>query len=208
MYIPPHFEEQNAQRLAALIAAYPFGVLVSTQAGRPLASHLPFLFDSAAGARGRLLGHMARANTQWRDWCDGQTVLAIFQGPHAYVSPAWYGAPGVPTWNYAVVHLYGVPRLIEDAVRIEALLARQTAVHERRYPSPWQPDLTAAQRERLLRAVVGFEIDIADIQGKFKLSQNRSQDDQRRVMAQLAQTACPLEQGVSDLMRANCDDAR
>ncbi|HCA27243.1 MAG TPA: FMN-binding negative transcriptional regulator [Betaproteobacteria bacterium] len=208
MYTPPHFEERNTQRLAALIDAYPFGVLVSTQAGRPLASHLPFLFDPAAGVRGRLFGHMARANAQWRDWSDGQTVLVIFQGPHAYVSPAWCDTPGVPTWNYAVVHLYGVPRLIEDAAQIEALLVRQTAVHEARYPSPWQPDLTAAQRQRLLKAVVGFEIDVVEMQGKFKLSQNRPHDDRQRIIAQLAQTAYPLEKALSDLMRANCDGER
>jgi transcriptional regulator len=104
MYIPTQFKEENFERLVTLIEDYSFGTLVSTHEGLPFVSHLPFLFEKDAATPGKLIGHMARANPQWQHLAQGQTVLAVFQGPHAYVSPTWYAAQGVPTWNYAVVH--------------------------------------------------------------------------------------------------------
>jgi len=110
MYIPEPFKAANSERLAALIRDNSFGMLVTAPDGIPFVSHLPFLLDSSSGKYGKLLGHMARANPQWRHFASCDEVLAVFQGPHAYISPSWYLSPNVPTWNYAVAHVRGKDR--------------------------------------------------------------------------------------------------
>ena len=200
MYIPEHFKETNPERIAALIEGHLFGMLVTAPEGVPFVSHLPFLFERSAGSQGKLLGHMARANPQWQHFAAGSEVLAVFQGPHAYVSPSWYSSPGVPTWNYAVVHLCGKPRLIEGESELEALVEQLTHVHESHMPSPWKPNLTGERRSKLLNMIVGFEIEITDIQGKFKLSQNRPLEDQQRVVEELSQSNNQTDTAVAKLM--------
>jgi transcriptional regulator len=147
---------------------------------------LPFIFDHAAGSKGKLLCHMARANPQWQHFSSCGEILAVFQGPHAYVSPSWYSSPGVPTWNYAVVHLRGKPRLIESESELEALIERLTHIYESHTPNPWKPNLSGERRTKLLNMIVGFEIEITEIQAKFKLSQNRPPEDRENVMDQLS----------------------
>ena len=200
MYIPESFKETNPKRITALIEGHPFGTLVTAPDGVPFVSHLPFLFESTAGAHGKLFGHMARANPQWQHLAADSNVLAVFQGPHAYVSPSWYSSPGVPTWNYAVVHLYGNASLIEDEAELEALIERLTNTHESPMPSPWKPDLAGERRTKLLNMIVGFEIEIIDVQGKFKLCQNRPAEDRQRVIEALSQSPHPLEVAVAKLM--------
>lgn len=202
MYIPEQFREIDAERILVLVDAHPFGMLVTTQDGQPFVNHLPLLLDRH-GATPRLLGHMAQANPQWRHFESGREVLAVFQGPHAYVSPGWYASPGVPTWNYAVVHIRGVARLIADESELEALLDEMTRRHEAILPEPWQADLTPERRARLFGMIVGFEIAVTDIQAKFKLSQNRPEDDRRRVADTLACTGKDSEAAVARLMREN-----
>lgn len=200
MYIPEHFKETNPERISALIEGNSFGTLITVPDGLPFASHLPFLFEPSIGVQGRLLGHMARANPQWRHFTSGSEVLVVFQGPHAYVSPTWCSSPGVPTWNYAVAHLRGQPKLIEGESELEALVGRLTHIHELHMTNPWKPDLTGARRSKLLNMIVGFEIEITDIQGKFKLSQNRPLDDQRRVMEELSLSNNQTDKAVAKLM--------
>lgn len=200
MYIPDHFKEANLERISSLIEGYPFGMLVTAPDGVPFVSHLPFLFERSVGSQGKLLGHMARANPQWQHFSTGGEVLAVFQGPHAYVSPSWYSSPGVPTWNYAVVHLRGNPKLIENESELEALVEQLTHVHESHISSSWKPSLTGERRSKLLGMIVGFEIEITDIQGKFKLSQNRSLEDQHRVIEKLNQSNNQTEVAVAKLM--------
>ncbi len=208
MYIPEHFKEDHPERIEALIREHSFGLLVSVQEGLPCASHLPFLYDRSAGGHGKLIGHMARSNPQWESLAQGQPVLAIFQGPHAYISPAWYGTPGVPTWNYAVAHLYGLAHLIQDQRALEGIVQQLTAVHESTYREPWVPHLLGERGSRLLEMIIGFEIEVTEIQGKFKLSQNRPLDDQRRVIEQLERSGSDLESAVARLMAANLDGRR
>ncbi len=136
MYIPKDFKEDDSERLAALIRDYPFGMLVTIHDGLPFVSHIPFLYERNSGNKGKLVGHTARANPQWHDLAAGRTAMAVFHGPHAYVSPGWYASPGVPTWNYAVVHIYGKPRLIEDESSLEKLVERFTAVFESNRAEP------------------------------------------------------------------------
>ena len=118
MYIPPAFRIEDASKLAAFIQQYSFATLVTHDGAAPFASHLPMLFHPQAGGHGTLLSHMARANPQWRHFASGAEVLAIFHGPHNYISPSWYQTgPAVPTWNYATVHAYGVPAVINERDR-------------------------------------------------------------------------------------------
>jgi transcriptional regulator len=200
MYLPEHFKEESPERIKALIQENAFGMLVSAPQGQPFVSHLPFLFEPSSGAQGKLFGHMARANMHWEHLASGEEVLVVFQGAHAYVSPSWYATPGVPTWNYAVVHLRGKPRIMGSEAELEALLERQTHVYEQKQPSPWKPDLAGERRTKLLGLIVGFEIEITDIQAKFKLSQNRSAEDRMRVVAELENSGNPMEASVAKLM--------
>jgi len=200
MYIPAAFNEINPERLAALFRDNSFGMLITAPEGIPFVTHLPFLLDPSAGKHGKLLGHIARANPQWRHLASGAEVLAVFQGPHAYISPSWYLSPNVPTWNYAVAHARGIPRLIEDPAELDALVERQTQYHESQMPSPYQSGLADEQRARLLDMIVGFEIEITELQGKFKLSQNRSQEEQRSVIKGLNQADNPHAAAVAKLM--------
>src|SRR5947209_4161347 len=140
MYIPTAFAEQDRARLHAFVEAYSFGLLVSTHGGEPFATHLPLLLERDAGPHGTLVGHMARANPHWRE-LDGRAVLAVFSGPHAYVSPAWYEAEHVvPTWNYVAVHAYGTCRLVDDPAALAGILTATVAAYERGRPSPWALD--------------------------------------------------------------------
>jgi len=200
MYVPAQFKETNSERVAALIENYPFAMLVTAPDGVPFVSHLPFMFAPSPTSKGKLLGHMARANPQWQHFAMCSEVLVVFQGPHAYVSPSWYSSPGVPTWNYAVAHVRGRTRLIEDEGELGALVEQLTQVHESRRSSPWEPDFAGDKRSKLLSKIVGFEIRITKIQGKFKLSQNRPLEDQQQVVKELGQSNNQTETAVAKLM--------
>lgn len=203
MYCPEAFVVSDPERLQGFIEQYSFATLVNTVDGRPFATHLPLLLDPNTSAQGALLGHMARANPQWQAFESGQEVLAIFQGPHAYISPSWYETtPAVPTWNYATVHVYGAPRIIEGSERLAALVDRLTAVYESGMPQPWPGDIPMDFKQKLLKAIVGFVIDITHIEGKFKLGQNRPLADQQAVAQRLATQADPVAHELSKLTLA------
>src|SRR5688572_31558658 len=139
MYIPSSFRADNPAELQTLMRRHNFAILVTQQysspgsdrGGAPFATHLPFLLEAERGPRGTLLAHMARANPQWRDFAAGQEALVIFQGPHAYISPSWYEVhPSMPTWNYAAIHAYGVPRVVDDRDRLYRMLEALVDTHE------------------------------------------------------------------------------
>jgi transcriptional regulator len=204
LYSPHSFVERDFDRLAAFLENHPFGTLISVDEGSPVVSHVPLLFERGAGTHGRLIGHLARANPHRRLLAKAEPVLVLFQGPHAYVSPSWYAEPGgVPTWNYAVVHVHGVAKPVEDGTATVEILRRMTAAYESRFPVPWQFDASDATHSRLLDMIVGLEIEATRIQGKFKLSQNRSPEDQSRIIEQLGQSGFPLDIGVLELMVSN-----
>lgn len=205
MYVPAAFREDDAERLLALIERWSFGILVSSDAsGTPTASHLPFMVERRAGSgRPILVTHMAAANPQARAAADGAPVLAIFRGPHAYVSPAWMADPAhsVPTWNYIAVHARGRAHRVEDTARVDEVLARLTHHHEG--PSGWRPDdLEPAQRERLRRALTVLEIGIDDLRGALKLGQNKDPGVRRAIAAGLAASPDPDARAVAGWMRA------
>ena len=186
MYIPKAFREDDLNTLHKLIREYSFATLITQHEGVPFATHLPFILDAQRGQNGSLLAHMARANPQWHDFASEQEVLVIFQGPHAYISPSWYEVElSVPTWNYAVVHAYGIPRLLEDNEELYKLLKILIETHEAQFENPWPFQLPDDYLQKMMRGIVGFEIEITRLEGKFKLSQNRTESERENVIAAL-----------------------
>jgi transcriptional regulator len=207
MYIPKAFCEEDLATLHALMQSYSFATLITQHDGVPFASHLPLLLRPEEGPYGTLVGHMARANPQWRDFGTAQEVLVIFQGPHAYVSPSWYEVhPSVPTWNYAVVHAYGMPQLIDDSAALYGILHALVRTYEAPRPQPWAFDLPADYVHNMMQGIVGFTVRIRRLEGKCKLSQNRPLGDQKRVVTALEKQDDPLSAGVAALMRTRVLD--
>ncbi len=203
MYLPASFAVSDPDKLAEVIGQYSFATLITTTEGVPFATHLPILHRLRAGTPGVLVGHVARANPQWQHFANPTESLAIFSGPHAYVSPSWYATElAVPTWNYIAVHVYGVPRVIEDEAWLEALLDEMVKRYESNRPQPWPNQLPDDFRRNLLRSIVGFEMPISRIEGKFKLSQNRPEQDRANVVRELSGSSSPNAQTVADWMRA------
>jgi transcriptional regulator len=200
MYVPSHFAVTDRDTLHAFIRANSFGLLVSTHRGEPFATHLPLLLDAGAGPHGTLVGHLARANPQWHD-LDGRPVLAVFSGPHAYVSPTWYEAEHVvPTWNYVAVHATGTFRLIDDPGAVAGIVSEMVATYERGMPAPWQPDTTTDHFHKLVRAIVGFRVEVTRLEGKWKLNQNHPAERREKVIRVLAGSSDPDAREVARLM--------
>jgi transcriptional regulator len=211
VYLPPAFTEPREEVLLAHIERHDFGLLVTHGAAGLIASQIPFLAERRDGKL-YLLAHIARANPQAADLepgdlngsdREGGEALAIFPGPHAYISPGWYEAgPAVPTWNYASVHAYGTPRRIDDAAWLRDLVQRLSERHEGREPAPWGMEgLPEAYVQSMLKGIVGIEIAVNRVEGKFKLSQNRPAADRPRIIAALERRADPDSHGVAQLMR-------
>ena len=178
MYVPGSFAVSDEKILESFIERYDFATMITPSATGLVASHIPIMLRRSAG-KGVLIGHVARANSQWQQFDGNADALAIFHGPHAYVSPTWYAtSPAVPTWNYAVVHVYGKPRAREEGDFTAAALRDLVARHEGSRAAPWRTeDLARDAYEKLTKGIVAFEMTIDRIEGKFKLGQNRSQDD-------------------------------
>jgi len=161
---------------------------------------------SRGGPRGTLVSHMARANPHWKSWTEQTRVLAIFQGPHAYITPGWYDQQRtVPTWNYATVHAYGTPRLIHDTDELRTIVTELVGLHEGAIESGWDRSLMDSVMSTELRAIVGFEIPIDSLEGKFKFNQNRSPEDQLGVVRGLERSGGPHEASVAAIMRRNLE---
>jgi transcriptional regulator len=207
MYLPKHFEETRVEVLHGLVRAYPLGALVTVTAAGLDANHIPFEVDPEPAPLGTLRGHVARANPVWRETTPGAQALVIFRGPDTYVSPAWYPTKRetgkvVPTWNYAVVHAHGTPRFIDDPAWLRAFVARLTERHEARRPAPWKvTDAPADFVDKQVGAIVGLEIPIARLVGKWKVSQNRPPHDRAGVVDGLLAEGPDSAAAMADLVR-------
>ncbi len=208
MYEPRHFEQADPAALQALMREHPLALLVTTSADGSLAANpVPLLYDAAAGTHGTLRGHVARANPVWRDTPAGSQVLAVFQGPEAYVSPSWYPSKrehgkAVPTWNYAVVQAQGPLLIHDDPQWLRNFLPQLTAAHEAHRADPWTlDDAPADYIEQMLKAIVGIEIPLTRLVGKWKVSQNRSASDREGVAAGLDAEATPAAAAMAALVR-------
>jgi transcriptional regulator len=201
MYLPRLFAVDDLPQLHAFMEQFSFASLVTQNQGALIASHIPFVLDREAGASGRLRGHVAVANPQLAHLKSGSEALVMFQGPHMYISPSWYASPeNVPTWNYIAVHAYGRPRMLDRAGLIVLLkdLARQ---NERSFERPWDFDTQAAWIEKLLPQIAAFEIPIERLEGKFKLNQNRTPADRRRVVEVLSASDDPAQRHMAELIQ-------
>jgi transcriptional regulator len=202
MYIPPHFKIQDESKLHAFIRQHSFATLITQDGAAPFASHLPMLLETDSGKQGMLVSHMARANPQWQHFSESAgEALAIFHGPHAFISPTWYETqPAVPTWNYAAVHVYGRPRIIDDHERVVSLLEATV----RTYESGEVTALPVEYRDKMVRGIVAFEMEITRIEGKFKLGQNRSEADSLGVIQALSKSSDQDDLAVAALMQQEC----
>ena len=182
LYTPSHFTMSDRVATARLIHDYPFATLVTPGTPEPFVSHLPLLLVADCEPHGTLLGHMARSNPHW-EHAASVTSIAIFHGPHAYVSPSWYAEPAkaVPTWNYAAVHVHGTLEIIRDPVETRQVLDALVQRFEGARDAPWQFAMPERQRDALVGAIVAFRLRIRTLDAKFKLSQNRPPADQVRV---------------------------
>jgi transcriptional regulator len=202
VYLPPAFTETRPAVLVAHIEQHDFGLLVSHGAAGLVASHIPFLVERRDEEL-HLLCHLARPNPQVEELRQGGEALAIFSGPHAYVSPSWYAdGPSVPTWNYADVHAYGTVRLIEDEDWLRGLLNHLSDRHEAGSPAPWRmQDLPESYLKGMLKGIIGLDITVTRLEGKFKLSQNRPAADRPRVITALERRGDVNALAVATLMR-------
>lgn len=200
MYVPDHFREEDRARILGIIESYPFALLISQLDAQPFATHLPLLLQAGADGTSQIFGHLARANPQCGALHDGLPLLAIFSGPHAYVSPTWYARPGVATWNYAAVHVVGRARVIEAEDEKLALVDTLTERFDGDTEPGDGPGLDEPGRRRMLGGIVAFELCIERIEAKFKLSQNRTPEDRQRVIAHLGQQEHPDAQVLAGLM--------
>jgi len=186
IYVPAHFSARDRAAIARLVHDHPFATLVTPALPEPLVTHLPLIHVADCEPHGTLLGHFARGNPHCRGAAAAESI-AIFHGPHAYVSPSWYAQPAaaVPTWNYAVVHAHGSLQMAHDPAETRAVLDLMIHRFESARPAPWQLGLDQDRLDAMVAAIVGFRLKVRRIEAKFKLSQNRSDDDRRRVVAAL-----------------------
>lgn len=209
MYLPLHFEETRVEVLHQLIRSHPLGALVTFGADGLNANHIPFEFDTNPAPSGTLRAHVARANPVWREFSRKVEPLVIFQGPQAYITPSWYQTKKetgkvVPTFNYVVAHAYGVMRVIEDADWLRKFVGGLTDRFEASRAQPWAvtdapEDFVAMQ----LRAIVGIEISVTRLIGKWKTSQNRPAVDQRGVVAGLRESDDALARAMAAAVEKN-----
>jgi transcriptional regulator len=202
MYIPPYFREADQARLFDFIEQSSFGLLVSQLGNEPFASHLPLLVDRSSGPQGTLVGHMARANPHWQ--MTDRNVLAVFSGPHAYISPTWYEAENVvPTWNYTAVHVYGWFEIVESHAATVQIVRDYVSFYEQRMPRPWTIDDGDPFVDKLARSVVAFKIEISRIEGKKKLSQNQPRERREKVIDALSLRRDENSQAIAAQMAQN-----
>jgi len=205
MYLPEHFEEAREEDLVQTIAAYPLGALVVNGPQGLDANHMPFLTDQDGAGKSRLLAHIARANPLWKEVQDGQDALVIFRAGDAYISPNWYPSKHefhrlVPTWNYRVVHVHGRLFIRDDERFVRGVVARLTKTHEAQAgsPRPWKMTDSAPEFiDDMLTKIVGIEIEVVRMVGKWKLSQNREERDRTNAAQELQKRG---EQPISGAM--------
>lgn len=200
MYVPKYFKVEDWQEVESFLQDHPFAILVSNQQETPIATHLPLEVEKRDGKL-VLSGHLAYANPQWRTFEQDQPVLVIFQGAHAYVSSSWYGHLNVPTWNYMAVHVYGKARIVSQE-RLKEMLAAMLLKYEtgRENAVLWER-LPAEYLESQLKAIVGFEIEVEQIEAKYKLSQNRNQEDYQAIIDKLENADDADANKVAEAMR-------
>jgi transcriptional regulator len=201
MHVPAAFSITDRAAIHDVMRRHSFALLISDRDSEPFATHVPLLLDPDAGPFGTLLGHVAKANPH-AELLDGRRVLAVFSGPHAYVSPTWYESPNtVPTWNYIAVHAYGTAETVADEAAVMKMIADTAAVYEAGMPEPWNFPPGDEFVRKLAAGIVVFRIPIDRLEGKAKLNQNHPPERRERVAAKLAASADPQSREIASMMR-------
>jgi len=214
VYIPQHFAEPSVDTMHELIRAYPLATLVTHSSGGLNANHIPVYLAGSPAPYGALHGHIARANPLLGDIADGIETLAIFQGPDSYITPSWYATKKetgkvVPTWNYAVVHAYGVLRVADDMSWLRAQLEALTGHNESAFPKPWAvSDAPPEYIEKIMAAIVGVEMAITKLVGKWKVSQNQPAQNQAGIISGLKASDLPNAEAMAAMVEARANSAR
>jgi len=203
MYTPSSFDNRDLGALHAMLRKHPFALLVTPHSGGAQLTHLPFHLDTSRGPKGTLEAHLAKANPHCAALLEGAPSTVVFRGPDGYISPRWYVDPAknVPTWNYVAVHVHGVPKPVTEPARLLAMIGRLTDEHEAYIEKPWSIHEAQAHAEHLAKHILGFELEMTDIEGKFKLSQNRSDGDRAGVLKELAKSRDSGTREMLELMR-------
>ncbi|WP_182069222.1 FMN-binding negative transcriptional regulator [Bacillus haynesii] len=200
MYIPKYFKVENVDEILGFVQKNSFGTIVTTEQGKPIATHLPLGFNKKDDDC-YITGHVAYGNPQWRTFETCQDVLVMFQGPHAYISSSWYGHEEVPTWNYQAVHIYGQASILERDELIEELTVMMEKYEKHREnPILWD-NLSPKLLENQLKAIVGFKIRVENIQAAYKLSQNRKDTDYMNIIDQLQNEGDPNSEQLAAVMK-------
>jgi transcriptional regulator len=206
MYIPKHFAEERIPVLHEFIEVHPFAALVTMGESGLIASHIPMVLEREVGSMGLLKGHISRANPQWREVAPEVEALAIFNGPEHYITPTWYPEKAetgkvVPTWNYVAVHVYGCIRIVDDAMWLRAHLETLTTIHEAGMATPWKvSDAPEEYVAAMAKGIVGIEMAVTRIEGKWKASQNRPDKDSQGVAAGLRELGTPESKAMQALV--------
>lgn len=204
MYTPSQFVNRDLGAMHAMMRKHPFALLVTPHAGGLQLTHLPFHLDSARGSKGTLEAHLAKVNPHCAAILDGAPSTVVFRGPDGYISPRWYEDPSknVPTWNYVAIHVHGRPKAVTEPARLLEMIGCLTDEHEAYIEKPWSLREAQAHAEHLAQHILGFELEIGDVEGKFKLSQNRSDGDRVGVLRELAKHRDSGVQEMLGLMHA------
>lgn len=201
MYVPKAFNEEDLDRLHNLIEDYPFATLITWPDGYPNVTHLPMILDPERGKHGMLIGHLAKKNPQSAHITSAAKALAIFQGPHSYISPSWYaGDFNVPTWNYTAIHAFGKLKAVENPDAVRTILDDQTACYEAYLAEPWEIPWDDERNHHMLHGLIAFEMTINRLEGKFKLNQNKTEADRRQVIEALDASGHSIDYELARLM--------
>jgi transcriptional regulator len=199
MYIPPYFREEDKEKLISFMQAHNFANLVSSANNVPIATHLPFVIEERE-EKLFLVSHMAKANPQWQGF-EANELLIIFQGPHAYISPSNYEKQqNVPTWNYIAVHAYGKARIIADPDEVWNLMERTIHKFEEKFFDQWK-NLPPGYVRGMLKEIVAFEIEITKLDGKYKLSQNKTKNEQQQIISSFEESGDTVQKEIAEEMR-------
>ena len=199
MYIPPYYHETDEHKLIEFMQAHSFAILVNSQNNNLRATHLPFIIEKR-DAKIYLISHMAKANPQWKE-LQANELLIIFQGPHAYISPTHYESKqNVPTWNYIAVHAYGKATIIAEPTTVVTVLEKTIHNYETAYIEQWK-GLSDDYKKGMIKGIVAFEIEITRLEGKFKLSQNKTKTEQQNIIAAFEKGDDSLQTGIAKEMK-------
>ena len=200
MYIPNYYKNENLEEVKNFLIGNSFGILINQTNGKLTGTHIPMELDKDENGDDVLVGHISKANPQWENFNENEEILAIFNGPHAYVSSSWYEKENVPTWNYIAVHIYGKIKIIEGEELLDSL-KKLVDKYERNSENPVSVEKMSSRTLKQINGIIGFSIKINEIQAAYKLSQNRNESDYHNIVDKLENTGDPISNNVAEEMK-------